>query len=256
MKIILPWLYEFGGELLKAVPGVQLRKYSGPRVIAVVEEGKECLYPEIEKHIIPPVDRKTIRSIRDNWVYDELRAKWPNDQFIMPYNFQPNIKGYFIPQVPNLKFKADVVIFPRKKSGAANWSKQAWQLIVAALNSKGHGVFAAGIESQSWHLEDCLNAWEWNNPLESSIYAIQNSLVRIGPITGLQVLSLICAKRPLLLTGPNFEKGVDTREKPNLDYLRVSDHKQVGFTQVPFMHAPPHVAGVIFYEIKKNSATS
>ncbi|MCK5217864.1 MAG: hypothetical protein KAJ93_08745, partial [Methanosarcinales archaeon] len=165
-------------------------------------------------------------------------------QYVVAEKYAKQLRP-FIPETKDYGFTTDVVIFPRNKknNGAMNWN--GWETLVRELQSSGVRVFTAGRPDYSFHFDNCESAWDYDNYLEATIHAIKNSRIRIGLITGLSVLSLMCGKDVWVLTAPNGNKSLAANIGPNIGYLQWADHKKVGWRIVPHLDNINH----ILYEV-------
>ena len=232
--VCLPVTYEFGGELLKNV--YHVNGIDGYKIVCH-EKGKECLYPSADERFY--VEKGTSD--------DDIKNKLGEGYDFIHVGGHCRKAKPFIPEVKDYGFNADVVFFPRKKANNAqmNWGK--WDLFVNKLQSRGVKLFAAGHPDYSFHL-NCESAWDYDNYLESTIYAIKNSSIRIGFITSLTVLSLMCGKDVWILTTPKGDKAPIANVGPNIGYLRWADHKNAGWRLVPHLDDINH----IIFEIRRN----
>jgi len=217
--VCLPITYEFGGELLKNVYQVNgIDEYK----TVCLQKGSECLYPSANRfHYIKKdtTDDEIIASFGDK--FECIRAK--------QYSRRP-----FIPKTKKYDFNTDIVVFPRFKAKIRSVNWKGWRDLVDRLQNKGIRVFAAGHPEYSHQLQ-CESAWDYDNYLEASIWAIRHSIIRIGLITALSLLSLMCGKDALVLTSPKGGKGLITKVEPNYNYLHCMDHKKVGWRIVPHL---------------------
>ena len=232
--VCLPLTYEFGGELLKNV--YQVNGIDGYKIVCH-EKGKECLYPGADERFYVE------KGVSD----DEIKSKFGKEYtFVAAGGYCRKAKP-FIPEVKNYGIKADVVIFPRKKKNNAQMNWNQWDLFVNMLQTRGVHVFAAGHPDNSFHPK-CASAWDYDNYLEATICAIMNSSIRVGLITALSVLSLMCGKEPWILTDPNGNKCLAANIGVNIGYLRWADHKKVGWKFLPHLDDINHA----IYEIRRN----
>lgn len=237
MKAYLPFLGEFGGELLKVVP--QINGDPNPKIV-YCEKGKGALYPSATKLIeierVPEVTRGTSLSRNTDKIFEEIRAntlplsRWQPVQFVDPLRIDFPAK-WFVPEAAgNYDFDCDVVIFPRKKSYRAVLNWDGWEDLVSALQSEGLSVFAVGHRDSSVKLP-CPGIWDFDEgtDLDVTIHAIKHSRVRIGGLTALHVLSMMCGKSPIVLTTEDVRIHPNASIKPNLSYLKAADHLNVGY---------------------------
>ena len=239
--ICLPVTNEFGGELLKNV--YHVNGIDGHKVVCH-EKGKECLYPGADERFYVEKDA----------TIEDIMVKYGRDLTIIPIDavsYCEKIKP-FIPEVKNYGFTTDVVVFPRNKAnnGAMNWG--GWKELIDKLQSNGIRVFAAGHPDYSSHFNKCESAWDYDNYLEATIHAIKNSRIRIGLITGLSVLSLMCGKDVWVLTAPSGNKSLLANIGPNVGYLHWADHTKAGWRLVPHLDNINHIS----YEIKREKYES
>ena len=212
MKTYLPFKGEFGGELLKVVP--HINGDPEPKVV-YCGKGKKCLYPSASKIIeVEPYTRIPEEGIKPT------SAKYP--------------ATWFIPKGKNYTVKSDVVVFPRRKQRnyLMNWPH--WDNLVKRLAAEGLKVFAAGSKEDSASV-DCECAWDYDNELEVSLAAIKQAKMRVGLITALHVLSLMCGCKPHLLVTPDGRKHVRANVGPNLGYFKFCDHLKVGWEMMPYL---------------------
>lgn len=233
MKVYLPWLGEFGTEMIQYVPAI----YGDPdEKIVCYERGKRPVYPSATKRIeiprIKEADRKSAGSLNQYEIWDDLKAKLGNDKTY----FSPKTTGsgrrrkYFIPEGRKFDFSADVVLFPRKRHVGARRNWLGWEDLANALKAEGFKVFAAGHGDSSFHI-NCHAAWDYcsKHHLDASIWGIKHSKLRIGMITALTIVSLYCGRRPWILTTEDGRVCEKCREGPNISFLRWTDHQKVGW---------------------------
>lgn len=240
MRVYLPWLGEFGSELLKWVPRINADK---TEKVVCFERGKECLYPTGQPHIVERVsesDRKCSGALIQQTVFDEIRGVYGDAEYIMPTTIgSPGFpEGIFEPDVPEFGFKCDIVVFPRWRHNTKRLNWELWPEFVRWLQAHGYDVFAAGHPDSSFEVE-CRAAWDYMNPLEASVYAIKNSRLRIGMMTALAVLSLYCGKSPWIMTTENGMKCNTGKDFPNFAYFWFADWKNVGWRTYPFLNNFP-----------------
>ena len=235
MRVYLPWQGEFGFELLHVIP--RINGDEGEKII-VHERNKSCLYPNTTKRlIVTPRDS----SLKGVGIAKETIEIWntvkeylgPEHKYIEPRAIRGKCE-WFIPHVPDLDFQVDVVVFPRKKKymAAKNWS--GWHELVERLKAEGLKVFGGGCGQSSYHV-DCHSAWDYHNHLEATIHAILNSKIRLGIITALHVLSVMCGRDTWILTNKKGMSHIRSNTPPNLSYIKSADHRGVGLKTVPLL---------------------
>jgi hypothetical protein len=233
IRVYLPWLGEFGTELIRWVPGI----YGDPgEKIVCHEAGKASIYPSAGRRIVIPrireKDRKSAGSINQFEIWDRLKAQFGNDKnYVHPKSTGgQGRRKLFVPNGKRFDFETDVVLFPRKRTNGARRNWDGWEPLAEALKAEGLRVFAAGHGDSSFHL-NCHAAWDYCSRyhLDASIWAIKHSKLRIGMITSLSVLSLYCGRRPWVLTTADGRLCEKCREKPNINFLKWSDHLKVGW---------------------------
>ena len=233
IKVYLPWLGEFGTELIRYVPIIY--GDPGPKIVCH-ERGKAAVYPSCTQRIVIPrikeKDRKSAGSLNQYEIWDRLKARLGNDkQYIEPASTgNRGGRKLFVPNGKQFDFETDVVLFPRKRTTGARRNWEGWVDLAQALKAEGLRVFAAGHGDSSLRL-DCHAAWDYcsRNQLDVSIWAIKHSKLRIGMITALSILSLYCGRRPWVLTIEDGRVCEKCREKPNINFLKWSDHLNVGW---------------------------
>ena len=235
MKVYLPYRGEFGGELLKIVP--RINGDPSPKVVCHAIF-KDCLYPSAEHYNVDLYE--TSEQIMDILGKDY--------EYIKPLGAKYQAK-WFVPESVGCFFKTDVVIFPRKKKNMAAMNWDEWGSIVQMLKAEGINVFAAGHKDYSYHL-DCHSAWDHLDSLGATIHAIKNSKVRIGLITALHVLSLMCGKNCIVLTSKAGNKSIRSNAGPNLSYLKFADHLNAGWQVWPLLENPKKIVKGIICNIK------
>lgn len=244
MKIYLPWLGEFGSEILRYVPLVY---NDGGEKIVCHEAGKDCLYPKVtERHVVPKVQerlRVCAGSLNQYEIWDEIKTTYGSTHnYIEP---TPQIglgTQWFVPEVGSYDFTADIVLFPRWRHKGVKKNWDGWPNLIEMLVSEGHSVFCAGAEDMSYQV-NCGCAWDYDNELEASIWAIKHSQIRIGINSALTVLSLMCGTKPwLLLTerGRQCFRG-GPNNYPNWRYYEAIDHLKVGWKLLPYMDEPKKI---------------
>ena len=245
MKVYLPWLGEFGNELLRWVPAI----YNDPGdKIVCYEAGKECLYPRgTEFYVIPRIEvtqRVCSGSLNQVELWAEIRARLgPDHEYIEPHSTWPMAAitdEFFVPETRDFGFECDVAIFPRfKKQGPfKNWDY--WQYVVDELTTRGVSVFACGHKDSSSPVS-CPTAWDYEDSLEASVWGIIHSKVRIGPSTALTILSHYCNKSVWVLCLGEGPPAAVERTLPNFRYAKYADKNQVGIRIVPYMSEPEKV---------------
>lgn len=249
MNVYLPWLGEFGTELIRWVPVVY--GDPGPKIVCH-ETGKASVYPSDGQRIKVPRIKELLRkcagSTNQFEVWDRLKDRLGNDkEYIEPRS--TGVRGnqkYFVPQGRGFYFDCDVVLFPRKRHVGARRNWDGWTQLVDALKAEGIRVFAAGHGDSSFRV-NCHAAWDYCSQyqLDASIWAIKNSKLRVGMITALTVLSLYCGRRPLVLTTEDGRVCEKCREKPNINFLEWSDHEKVGWDVLNILGDVPAIVDKI-----------
>jgi hypothetical protein len=224
-KVILPYYGEFGYELMYHV---YQANGATDNVIMCHAEHKDSLYPNASGRIVIE-DYPMVKLSKD-----AIHKKEMDILLFLKNNFLGNLDGYDIfnagrvrtlhgkPFIPiaqtDYDFETDVVIFPRKKphQGWKNW--ELWDKFVDAIKAEGLRVFACGHPDHSFHL-GCPSSWDYDNHNDATIWAITHSKVRIGVITALHLLSLMCGKDVWVITNKLHFKE---------EYLKRMDHMKVG----------------------------
>lgn len=252
MKIYLPWLGEFGTEVLRYVPKVHADE---SEKIVFCEEGKEALYPERNLITIPKIEerqRKCGGSLNQFEIWDGIKAEYGKDyEYIQPASTigYPGT-GYFHPKpLKQYDIKADIVVFPRWRHNTHRMNWQRWgEFINDYLKVEGFSVFAAGTKDMSFPV-DCPASWDYDRELDASICAIENSKVRVGLITALDLICMLCGKSPwVLLTEKGMKCNVG-RDGANLLYLWQTDIHKVGWKIWPFLNEPYRILEEIRWEL-------
>lgn len=253
MKIFLPWLGEFGTELLRWVPRA---KAEIDYKVICYEEGKDCIYPDAdERHIIPRIDeykRKCAGSLNQFEIWDEIKSVYKNRK--VTYCVPSSTIGYgqfkpFAPQVPKLDFECDVAIFPRWRHNTERRNWQQWPILVEMLLAEGLNIFVCGHPDSSFDLK-CNGSGNYNNPLEASIWAIKHSKIRFGLTTALTVMSLYCEKRPWIIVHESGRLSEKDRAGPNLIYFKYADIGKVGWDIKPLYSQPKRLVEEICQNIE------
>jgi hypothetical protein len=244
MKCYLPWLGEFGNEVLRWVPTI----YSDPaEKIVCYEAGKDCLYPRATvRHIVPRIDvrqRACSGSLNQDEIWAVIRKQYgPDHDYIVPHSTIPlyNHLEIFAPATRDFGFDCDVAVFPRwrKQGPYKNW--EHWPAVINELMSRGLSVFACGHADSSYAV-DCPAAWDYDESLEASVWAIQHSTVRIGPSTSLTSLSHYCGQTPWVLFQGEGSAQEIIRSLPNLSYAKFADRRGAGTRLIPYWNNPEKV---------------
>lgn len=236
MRVYLPWLGEFGSELLFWVPAVYADR--GEKVVCH-ELGKAQVYPDPGSRRYE-VDRVTDRARKSNgalgqWeVFQQVRLYFgPRCEYVEPRRLKGQARRFFVPEARHKypRERWDVVVFPRRRQNVATKNWKGWPDLVAALKSEGLSVFAAGHGDSSFKVP-CAAAWDWQDPLDATIWALKHSRLRLGMMTALTVLSLMCGRAPLVLTTPDGKQDLGGKQGPNWKYLRECDHLKAGWEEV------------------------
>lgn len=247
MKVYLPWLGEFGNELLRWVPMVKTDR--GEKVICH-EAGKECLYPDATvRHVVPRIaetDRKCAGAVSQMQIWNEIRAEYGDAEYIVPSSLYPLRSEYerFAPETKDFGFECDVAVFPRWRHNTTRKNWEAWPGFIGMLLAEGLNVFACGHPDSSFPVA-CWAAWDFENPLEASIWAIKHSKLRIGLTTALTVMSLYCGMKPWIII---TEKGTVSHignEGPNTKYFDYADINDVGWRVLPLYHDPRQIVAEV-----------
>jgi len=231
-KIYLPWLGEFGSEVLKYASIINADKDDK---IVFHEEGKEAIYPNATKRIvirkIPEDQRHCARSPLQDDIWEDIRNTYgAKFEYVIPTTTptQPKMEFFHPQPLERYNIKADVVIFPRWRHTVTQMNWPYWKILVDILTHNGYSVFAAGAKDMSFDL-NCPCAWDYDRELDASICAIENSKIRIGLMTALQVISLMCERSPWVILTPNGMQSPILSKTPSYRYLRQADHKKVGW---------------------------
>lgn len=241
MKIYLPWLGEFGSEILKYVPIVYKDK---EEKIVCCEAGKGCLYPTAtQRYEIPKVEeavRACAGSLNQYELWDDVKTQYGSDYEYIEPTMQVEVgSDWFVPITKFYDFKADIVVFPRWRHTGKRKNWEGWPDLVDSLNAEGYSLFSAGASDMGYKI-DCRQAGDYDNELEASIWAIKHSRIRIGINSALTVLSLMCGMKPwLILTeqGKQCFPG-NSNDYVNWRYYEAIDHLKVGWKVVPYMTEP------------------
>ena len=247
MKIYLPYIGEFGGELLTFVP--RIHGLEEPADYVYCEEGKACLYPNVKiLHELKINEGDNIKK-----TYKKIIGINKNThQWIKPKQIGV-ARRFFEPKINPTKYdsgKIDVVIFPRKKTKVHGKNWNDWQAVVEKLKMNGVTIFAAGSREYSYDL-NCHAAWDYDNCLEASIWAIQNSTIRIGIITALHVLSMMCKAKPIVLTNKKGMSALISNTRPEYNYLKIADHGNVGYESWPYLEDKEKVINEIYRRLSE-----
>ena len=258
MRVYLPWLGEFGSELLKWVTRINADKQ---RKIVCFEKGKEVLYVRgnVEDFYvvdrIAEAERKCSGALWQENIWAEIIAYYGTDnEYIKPSttwwstNYLQNKP--FVPTVSDdYKIECDIAVFPRWRHNTARKNWEQWPDFVDMLKAEGFNVFACGHPDSSYKV-DCEFAWDYHNSLAASIGAIKNSNVRIGCNTALNILSLYCGMPVWVIIS---EKGMSCnvgKDGVNYAYYWFADHKDVGWKVFPFYNEPERIIPFICENIE------
>jgi len=240
-KIYLPWLGEFGSEVLKYASIVYADK--GEKIV-IHEEGKEAIYPEATKRVvipkIPEDQRHCARSPLQVDVWKEIKHEYGTGfEYVEPTTTPHSLPMEFFHPQPKERYdiKTDIVIFPRWRHTVKVMNWPHWEKLVDILTHSGYSVFAAGAGDMSFDL-NCPCAWDYDRELDASICAIENSQLRIGLMTALQLISLMCERSPWVILSPDRMKAPVRKAPPNFKYLQRADHKGVGWKTFPYWDEP------------------
>jgi len=245
MKLYLPWVAEFGSELLKHVPMIYADK---EEKIVCYEEGKDCLYPNAEhRHTIPRINesiRNTAVSLNQDEIWSAIKEQYgPGYQYITPstaYNIRT--AQFFVPETRDYDFETDVVVFPRWRHTCVrkNWDK--WPGLIEMIQAEGHRVFSGGAGDMSFKAK-CPAAKDYDNELEASIWAIKHSKLRIGINSALPILSLMCGMKPWILTNEQTAHCIQNRPGDfiNWTYYYAADHLTVRWKILPYLEEPKKI---------------
>ena len=256
MKIYLPWLGEFGTEVLRYVPLVHADQ--GPKLV-FCEEGKEALYPEGENlRVIPKIketERKCAGSTNQNVIWDQIKTEYGEEYvYVHPAStIRYSTKGYFHPKPLNpYDISTDIVIFPRWRHNTKRMNWPYWEKLVDILTHSGYSVFAAGTKDMSFEL-NCPCAWDYDRELDASICAIENSKIRIGLITALDLICMLCGKPPWVLLTEEGMKSIIGRDVANLSYLWQTDIHDVGWKILPYWNEPYKILNEVNHVFNRNT---
>ena len=253
MRVYLPWLGEFGTELLKYASAV----FADPAPKIVCHElGKEPVYPVAARRIVVPrimdADRKSIGSPMEASINQELIDKLgPDHDYIVARPRNSSVKRFFVPESsrPFEGMQPDVVLYPRRRSNVERKNWDGWMDVADRLTAAGIKVFAAGHPDSSYRL-NCPAAWDYDQPLEASIQAIKRARVNCGMITALTVLALMCGKRPWVAHMASGAMAPRGHGGPNWDFLKRVDHLEVGWDPVPLLDDAQALADAILEALK------
>lgn len=251
-RVYLPWLGEFGSMISYYVRAVYAD--NNPKIVCH-EKGLDCLFPKAEFHYV--FDRIPIRDRgdagarnqgeRNQKIMDELG---PNHEYIISQRTMSLPKKSFIPQPLNrYEIKTDLVIFARnlKRTNWRTWSY--WPQVFQALKDTGISIFNAGEADSSYHF-DCPSSWDFENPLEATIIAINNSKIRLGTGTGTLMLSVFCGKQPTVILTENG--CVDLKDKMSfaIKQHQSVDQLGVGWRTLPYLKDWQKVVESIKHDFK------
>lgn len=243
-RIYLPWLGEFGSELLKYASIAYADK--GEKIV-FHEEGKEAIYPNANGRVIIPKiaerHRHCAGSPLQTDIWDKIKERFGYDyEYITPSTTPGRVPMEFFHPEPFRRYdiQADVVLFPRWRHTARHMNWPHWEYLIHALQSNGHSVFAAGTKDMSFDMY-CPCAWDYDRELDATICAIEYSKIQIGLMTALQVLALMCEKSPWVILTADGMKSTRRGASPNFQYLRQADHAKVGFRVLPYWGDPQEI---------------
>jgi hypothetical protein len=185
-------------------------------------------------------------------IFNRIRNQIGPGEYIMPKRLYQKRKWFVPGTIKDYGFDVDVVIFPRRRHVAARKNYKMWPEIVEMLKAEGLSIFAAGHRDSSFHV-DCVSAWDYENDLDATIWALKNSQIRIGRITALTVLSLLCGMKPTVMTTSWGTLAEGGRDKPNWSYLKTCDHMGVGYNVIEGSEEPFKILGGIVNEIRSSS---
>lgn len=247
MKVYLPCSQEFGFELLHVVPRIH---GDASEKIVVHEKGKDCLYPGATKRLTVEARNSSLKGVgvaRETYdIWKWIKSYYGSSyEYIEPKAIKTRRK-WFVPHVPDLGFTTDVVVFPRKKQYMASKNWPQWDELVKRLRAEGLNVFAAGCGDSSYHV-DCPAAWDYANHLNASIHAIINSKIRLGIITALHILSVMCGRETWILTTKDGKCHPRSNIGPNVDYIASADHLNAGFKLLPLLDNLGEIVNAVAY---------
>jgi hypothetical protein len=244
VKIYMPWLGEFGSELLKWVPKIYANNDAD---VVCCELGKEVLYPRTKGLFgvsrVNEAQRHCSGYENEDFVFQGIRQRFGDEHKYIYPNTIPSPKGtVFEPELPyDYDIHCDITLFPRWRHTGARKNWPHWSYLCQALQGEGLKVFACGHGDSSLHIP-CPSAWDFNGQdLNASIYAIKHSKIRIGNMGALGVLSLMCGKKPWIITS---EKSYHTDRRGdacNWAYYEFADHKEVGWKVLPWLDEPERI---------------
>jgi hypothetical protein len=254
-KFWLPWLGEFGTELLFWTPVVNADNNS--ESIKCIERGKHPVYRGsnfVEINPIPENVRGSNGSKIQQDIFTRLKRRFGTGfEYVEPKRNTRFPRIWYEPKIPSKRYneKYDIVIFPRWRHIAARKNYPHWPQIVDRLTAEGFIVFAAGIADCSYRL-NIPAAWDFREPLEATIYAIKNSIERIGLITALHVLSLLCGVVSTVMVKTDGQAAMYGTEGPNYQYLKWVDHKGVGWKTIKGMEAPETIVRQVVETVSRS----
>ena len=247
VKVYLPCQQEFGYELLHVVPRIN---GDTDEKIIVHERDKNSLYPNATKRLIITPMNSSVKGVgvekTTKEIWNSVKEYFgPGHKYIEPALIRGERK-WFVPQVRDLEFEIDVVVFPRKKKymAAKNWSQ--WHELVDALKAEGLKVFAGGCGFSSEHV-NCPSAWDYANHLDATIYAILHSKIRLGIITALHILSVMCGRETWVLTNKKGMSHIRSNTPPNISYIRTADHLNAGVKTIPLLEDVRGIVNAVAY---------
>jgi len=231
----MPQLYELGGEIINVVPRVHLDRAAD--VVVAHEKGKDALYPDVDRYTFEPIPihkRGKGFDLRRNYVWEMVKARFPDAVYVDPYSPFQKAGGYFVPESQYVDefMGVDILLFPRHKPKNPNINWNAWPDIIDMLLAEGLSVGCAGnrVFSYPGVEKKCMCAWDFSNPLDASITMMKSATIIAGPITALTLVSLMCKRHPHVVIAEGGYKSCRTKQKANFDYLRRVDHGEVGWT--------------------------
>jgi hypothetical protein len=197
--VVLPNRGEFGLKICFHATAVHAL---GTPDLVIHEPGEEILYPRAQRTIeISPAKDDARRGMQErdpvvaNSVENVFRTAYPKSRQVVTDDKLHRSK--FTPLLQSKK-QYDVVICPRLRNygGGKNWPY--WNSITDQLGELGLNLFGAGKKNTSMPV-DCDGAWEYSNPLEASMMAMQSSKVVLCTDSGLAHLAAMCGAKILMI---------------------------------------------------------
>lgn len=261
IKIVLPFLGEFGSLLGKHVPGVA--GASRPLIISH-EEGLEALYPDaIERHTFPRasatqrkaggnVFQQAGSNVPEGFIpyHDQVRKhfepqvwedhiktgkplQWQRHYVgpVEPFRWSP--KRYFIPQHQReYDCDFDVLLLARRQSYAHSRNFPHWIQFHEALQKRGIRCLVAGQPDSTQDLP-CPAVWDLvDHPsqiLDCTLWAMKKAKLRIATSTGTALLASLCGQNIIIIiseTGCNVQ---GSKMSFPAGYFYKLDHQHVGY---------------------------